>query len=50
MVHWSEGGLDITVRAELHTGNMSEPRTFANPDVAFIDDVLLQVAEGIAIP
>lgn len=50
MVHWTEGGLDLTVRAELHTVNMSEPRSFANPDVAFIDDVLLQVADGIAIP
>ena len=50
MVHWTEGGLDITVRAELHTVNMSEPLSFANPDVAFIDDVLIRVAGGIAIP
>lgn len=50
MVHWTEGGLDITVRAELHTVNMSEPLSFANPDVAFVDDVLIRVADGIAIP
>lgn len=50
MIHWTENGVEITVRAELHTVNMSEPLSFANPDVAFIDDVLIQVADGIAVP
>jgi hypothetical protein len=50
LVHWTEGGLDITVRAELHTANMSEPFSFANPDVAFIDDEIIAVADGISVP
>jgi len=50
LVHWTEGGLDITVRAELHSSNMSEPFSFANPDVAFIDDELIAVADGISVP
>lgn len=50
LVHWTEGGLDITVRAELHSSNMTEPTNFSNPSVAFIDDVLIEVADGIVVP
>lgn len=50
MVHWVEGGLDITVRAELHTVNMDEPMSWANPSVQFIEDEILAVAEGIVLP
>lgn len=50
LVHWTVDGLDLTVRAEIHTVNLSEPQSFANPEVAFIDDDLIRVAEGIAVP
>lgn len=50
MVQWTEGGLDITVRAELLTASMAEPHSFANPDVAFIADTLVRVADGIVVP
>jgi LysM repeat protein len=50
LIYWTEGGLDITVRAELHTANMSTPQSFANPQVAFIDPLLIRIANGITIP
>ncbi len=50
LIHWTEHGLDVTVRAELHTGNMSEPQSFANPQVAFIDPLLVRIAGGIVVP
>jgi hypothetical protein len=50
LIHWTEGGLDLTVRAELHTSNLSQPRNFANPEVSFIDDVLIRIAEGVVVP
>ena len=49
-IHWTEGGLDITVRAELHTSNMRAPHSFANPGVAFIEGTLIRVANGIVVP
>jgi hypothetical protein len=50
MIQWTEGGLDITVRAELHTANMSTPQSFANPQVAFVDPLIIRIANGITIP
>jgi hypothetical protein len=49
-IHWTEHGLDVTVRAELHTSNMQPPYSFANPEVAFIEGTLIHVANGIVMP
>ncbi len=48
-IHWTEGGLDITVRAELHTSNISKPQSFENAQVAFIDPLLVRIADGIVV-
>lgn len=50
LIHWTEGGLDLTVRAELHTANLSQPQSFANPEVSFIDDDLIRIADGVVVP
>ncbi|WP_421121560.1 hypothetical protein ACE2AJ_09350 [Aquihabitans daechungensis] len=50
LIHWTEGGLDLTVRAELHTANLSQPQSFANPEVSFINDVLTRIADGVVVP
>jgi hypothetical protein len=49
-IHWTENGLDITVRAELHTSNLRAPQSFANPEVAFVEPTLIRVANGIVEP
>lgn len=50
LIRWSEDGLDLTIRAELHTIDMDDPQSFANPSVAFIDDELVAIAEGLRVP